>query len=104
MKQKLAIISALLHEPRLLVLDEPFVGLDPKASVILKERMRKLCAGGGAIFFSTHVLEVAEKLCNKVAMIKEGRLIAEGTMEEVVKQGNTLESIFMEVVNNAGAD
>lgn len=104
MKQKLAIISALLHEPRLLVLDEPFVGLDPKASVILKERMRKLCAGGGAIFFSTHVLEVAEKLCNKVAMIKEGRLIAEGTMEGVVKQGNTLESIFMEVVNNAGAD
>ena len=104
MKQKLAIISALLHEPRLLVLDEPFVGLDPKASVILKERMRKLCAGGGAIFFSTHVLEVAEKLCNKVAMIKEGRLIAEGTMEEVVKQGNTLESIFMEVVNDAGAD
>lgn len=104
MKQKLAIISALLHEPRLLVLDEPFVGLDPKASVILKERMRKLCAGGGAIFFSTHVLEVAEKLCNKVAMIKEGRLIAEGTMEEVVNQGNTLESIFMEVVNNAGAD
>lgn len=104
MKQKLAIISALLHEPRLLVLDEPFVGLDPKASVILKERIRKLCAGGGAIFFSTHVLEVAEKLCNKVAMIKEGRLIAEGTMEEVVKQGNTLESIFMEVVNNAGAD
>ena len=104
MKQKLAIISALLHEPRLLVLDEPFVGLDPKASVILKERMRKLCAGGGAIFFSTHVLEGAEKLCNKVAMIKEGRLIAEGTMEEVVKQGNTLESIFMEVVNNAGAD
>ena len=102
MKQKLAIISALLHEPRLLVLDEPFVGLDPKASVILKERI--LCAGGGAIFFSTHVLEVAEKLCNKVAMIKEGRLIAEGTMEEVVKQGNTLESIFMEVVNNAGAD
>lgn len=80
------------------------MGLDPKASVILKERMRKLCAGGGAIFFSTHVLEVAEKLCNKVAMIKEGRLIAEGTMEEVVKQGNTLESIFMEVVNNAGAD
>ena len=104
MKQKLAIISALLHEPRLLVLDEPFVGLDPKASVILKERMRKLCAGGGAIFFSTHVLEVAEKLCNKVAMIKDGRLIAEGTMDEVVKQGNTLESIFMEVVNDVGAD
>ena len=104
MKQKLAIISALLHEPRLLVLDEPFVGLDPKASVILKDRMRKLCEGGGAIFFSTHVLEVAEKLCNKVAIIKDGRLIAEGTMEEVVKQGNTLESIFMEVVNDAGAD
>ena len=104
MKQKLAIISALLHEPRLLVLDEPFVGLDPKASVVLKDRMRKLCDGGGAIFFSTHVLEVAEKLCNKVAMIKDGRLIAEGTMDEVVKQGNTLESIFMEVVNDVGAD
>lgn len=104
MKQKLAIISALLHEPRLLVLDEPFVGLDPKASVVLKDRIRKLCDGGGAIFFSTHVLEVAEKLCNKVAMIKDGRLIAEGTMEEVVKQGNTLESIFMEVVNDVGAD
>lgn len=104
MKQKLAIISALLHEPRLLVLDEPFVGLDPKASVVLKDRMRKLCDRGGAIFFSTHVLEVAEKLCNKVAMIKDGRLIAEGTMEEVVKQGNTLESIFMEVVNDVGAD
>ena len=104
MKQKLAIISALLHEPRLLVLDEPFVGLDPKASVVLKDRMRKLCDRGGAIFFSTHVLEVAEKLCNKVAMIKDGRLIAEGTMEEVVKQGNTLESIFMEVVNDAGTD
>ncbi len=104
MKQKLAIISALLHEPRLLVLDEPFVGLDPKASVILKDRMRKLCEGGGAIFFSTHVLEVAEKLCNKVAIIKDGRLIASGTMEEVVKRGNTLESIFMEVVNDAGAD
>ncbi len=104
MKQKLAIISALLHEPRLLVLDEPFVGLDPKASVILKDRMRKLCEGGGAIFFSTHVLEVAEKLCNKVAIIKDGRLIASGTMEEVVKRGNTLESIFMEVVNDASAD
>ena len=104
MKQKLAIISALLHEPRLLVLDEPFVGLDPKASVILKDRMRKLCEGGGAIFFSTHVLEVAEKLCNKVAIIKDGRLIASGTMEEVVKRGNTLESIFMEVINDAGAD
>ena len=104
MKQKLAIISAMLHEPKLLILDEPFVGLDPKAAVVLKGMMRKLCDSGGAIFFSTHVLEVAEKLCNKVAMVKDGRLIASGSMEEVVEQGRTLESIFMEVVNDAGTD
>lgn len=104
MKQKLAIISAMLHEPKLLILDEPFVGLDPKAAVALKGMMRKLCDSGGAIFFSTHVLEVAEKLCNKVAMVKDGRLVASGSMEEVVEQGRTLESIFMEVVNDAGTD
>lgn len=97
MKQKLALISAMVHEPKLLILDEPFVGLDPKAAVILKDMMRELCANGGAIFFSTHVLDVAEKLCNKVAIIKDGVLIASGNMGEIVKQGESLESIFMEV-------
>ena len=101
MKQKLAIISALVHSPGLLILDEPFVGLDPAASVILKNIMKDICADGGAIFFSTHVLDVAEKLCNKVAIIKDGNLIASGAMEEIVKQGQSLESIFMEVVKNA---
>lgn len=96
MKQKLAIISALVHEPKLLILDEPFVGLDPKASVVLKGIMRRMCEQGGAIFFSTHVLEVAEKLCNKVAIIKDGRLIASGAMEDIVTEGETLESIFIE--------
>lgn len=100
MKQKLAIISALVHQPKLLILDEPFVGLDPKAAVVLKDIMRKLCADGGAIFFSTHVLDVAEKLCNKVAIIKGGKLIASGSMEEIVKDGQSLESIFMEVVRD----
>ena len=97
MKQKLALISAMVHEPKLLILDEPFVGLDPKAAVVLKDMMRELCANGGAIFFSTHVLDVAEKLCNKVAIIKDGVLIASGNMDEIVKQGESLESIFMEV-------
>lgn len=97
MKQKLAIIAALVHEPKLLILDEPFVGLDPKAAVILKDIMREICENGGAIFFSTHVLDVAEKLCNKVAIIKEGSLIASGKMDEIVKQGESLEAIFMEV-------
>ncbi len=97
MKQKLAIISALIHEPRLLVLDEPFVGLDPKAAVTLKALMRQLCASGGAVFFSTHVLEVAEKLCNKVAIIKDGTLVTCGAMAAVVKEGSSLESIFLEV-------
>ncbi len=97
MKQKLAIISALIHSPRLLVLDEPFVGLDPKAAVTLKGFMRELCASGGAVFFSTHVLEVAEKLCNKVAIIKDGKLITWGPMAEVVKDGSSLESLFLEV-------
>lgn len=101
MKQKLAIISALVHSPRLLILDEPFVGLDPEASVILKSIMREICTNGGAIFFSTHVLDVAEKLCNKVAIIKEGSLITSGSMEDILKQGQSLESIFMEVIKNA---
>ena len=104
MKQKLAIISALVHEPKLLILDEPFVGLDPKATVVLKEIMREICENGGAIFFSTHVLDVAEKLCNKVAIIKDGMLIASGTMDEIVKQGESLESIFMEVACDDKAD
>ena len=107
MKQKLAIISALLHEPRLWVLDEPFVGLDPKASVILKDLMHEICDRGGAIFFSTHVLDVAEKLCNKVAIIKDGVLVASGEMEKIVKPGQTLEDIFMEVIgdgNKTGTD
>ena len=99
MKQKLAIISAMVHEPKLLILDEPFVGLDPKAAVVLKEMMRELCEKGGAIFFSTHVLDVAEKLCNKVAIIKGGKLITSGKMEDLVKDGNSLEEIFMETVD-----
>lgn len=104
MKQKLALLSALVHQPKLLILDEPFVGLDPKAAVILKDIMREICAEGGAIFFSTHVLDVAEKLCNKVAIIKEGILVASGDMEKIVKQGQSLESIFMEVVEDAGTN
>lgn len=98
MKQKLAIISALIHEPRLLVLDEPFVGLDPKASFLLKEVMREMCDGGCAIFFSTHVLDTAEKLCNKIAIIRQGRIIASGTMEELTS-GHSLEEVFLEAVN-----
>ncbi len=96
MKQKLAIISALIHEPKLVIMDEPFVGLDPKATHILKELMRDICARGGAIFFSTHVLEVAEKLCDKVAIIKGGKLIKSGTMEEV-KGDASLEAVFLEL-------
>ncbi len=96
MKQKLAVISALLHEPKLLIMDEPFVGLDPKASHLLKNTMRELCDRGSAIFFSTHVLEVAEKLCDKVAIIKEGQLIKSGTMEEV-KGDTSLEAVFLEL-------
>ena len=95
MKQKLAIISALIHEPKLIIMDEPFVGLDPKASHLLKGLMRQLCNAGGAIFFSTHVLEVAEKLCDKVAIIKNGKLIKSGTMEEV-KGDTSLEDVFLE--------
>ena len=96
MKQKLAIIAAWLHDPRLIVMDEPFVGLDPKAAHTLKGMMRQVCDNGGAIFFSTHVLEVAEKLCDKVAIIKGGRLIRSGTMEEV-KGDDSLEEVFLEL-------
>ena len=98
MKQKLAIISALIHEPKLLIMDEPFVGLDPKASHLLKQLMREICNQGGAIFFSTHVLEVAEKLCDKVAIIKDGKLIREGCMEEV-KGDTSLEQVFLDLEN-----
>lgn len=96
MKQKLVIISALLHDPKLIIMDEPFVGLDPKASHIVKGLMREVCNGGGAIFFSTHVLEVAEKLCDKVAIIKNGKLVKAGTMDEV-RGDASLESVFLEM-------
>ena len=96
MKQKVAIISALIHDPKLLVLDEPFVGLDPKATFTLKEIMHEMCGKGTAIFFSTHVLDVAEKLCNKIAIIKKGKIITSGTIEELT-QGQTLAETFLEV-------
>ena len=96
MKQKLAIVSALIHEPRLIIMDEPFVGLDPKASHLLKEIMREHCENGGSIFFSTHVLDVAEKLCDKVAIIKGGKLVVMGSMDEV-KGDSSLESVFLEL-------
>ena len=96
MKQKLAIIAAWIHDPKLILMDEPFVGLDPKAAHLLKSMMRAVCDGGGAIFFSTHVLEVAEKLCDKVAIIRGGRLIRSGTMEEV-KGDDSLEDVFLEL-------
>lgn len=99
MKQKLAIISALIHKPKLLILDEPFVGLDPKASHILKQIMKDICKDGGAIFFSTHVLEVAEKLCNKIAIIKNGEIIISGDTDKV-KGDNSLEDLFMELIEN----
>lgn len=98
MKQKLAIISALIHEPKLMVMDEPFVGLDPKASFTLKEIMREMCDKGAAVFFSTHVLEVAEKLCNKAAIIKNGKIIAAGSMEELT-HGQSLEEVFLEAID-----
>lgn len=97
MKQKLAVISALIHEPKLILLDEPFVGLDPKAAHSLKEIMREFCDNGSAIFFSTHVLEVAEKLCDKIAIIKDGKLIKQGTVDEV-KGDSDLENVFLELV------
>lgn len=100
MKQKLALIAAFIHKPKLLVLDEPFVGLDPKASYLVKQAMMEFCENGGAIFFSTHILEVAEKLCNKVAIIKGGKLIASGTMEEITKN-HDLEAVFLELTDHA---
>nr|WP_330370225.1 ABC transporter ATP-binding protein [Butyrivibrio sp. MC2021] len=97
MKQKVAIISALIHEPKLMVMDEPFVGLDPKAAYMLKEIMHDMCKRGSAVFFSTHVLDVAEKLCNKVAIIKEGKIISQGTMEELVGE-KSLEEVFLDQI------
>ena len=99
MKQKLVLISAFMHKPKLIVMDEPFVGLDPKASFAVKEIMKEFVKSGSAIFFSTHVLEVAEKLCNKVAIIKDGEIVAYGTMEEV-KKDKSLEKVFLESVDN----
>ncbi|MBO3444513.1 ABC transporter ATP-binding protein [Clostridium sp. CCUG 7971] len=99
MKQKLAIISALIHSPKVLILDEPFVGLDPKASFTVKEIMKEFCEKGGCIFFSTHVLEVAEKICDKIAIIKDGKIIASGTTSEV-KGDNSLENMFMELIEH----
>ena len=96
MKQKLAVISALIHEPKLIIMDEPFVGLDPKASHLLKGLMRDLCDRGGAIFFSTHVLEVAEKLCDKIAIIKAGKLVVSGNTQDVIGD-DSLEEVFLEL-------
>ena len=100
MKQKVAIIGALIHEPKLLVLDEPFVGLDPQAAFVLKELMREMCQKGCAVFFSTHVLDVAEKLCNKIAIIKKGQIIANGNLEELVGDHQSLEEVFLEAVRD----
>ena len=102
MKQKVAIISALIHDPKLIVMDEPFVGLDPKAAYMLKEIMHEMCSKGAAVFFSTHVLDVAEKLCNKVAIIKEGKIIQEGTMEDLVGD-KSLEEVFLQGVTKEEA-
>ena len=99
MKQKLAIVAALMHDPKLLIMDEPFVGLDPKAAFILKKFMRSFCDRGGAIFFSTHVLEVAEKLCDKIAIIRAGKLLASGDIE-TVKGNESLEEVFLELVDD----
>ena len=96
MKQKLAIIAALVHAPKVLIMDEPFVGLDPKATFLLKEEMKKICADGGAIFFSTHVLDVAEKICDKIAIIKGGKLVRSGSMQDI-KGDESLESVFLEL-------
>lgn len=103
MKQKLAIISALIHKPKLLILDEPFVGLDPKASHLLKQVFAEMCAEGSAIFFSTHVLEVAQKLCNKIAIIKGGKLVVSGKTEEIVGDGS-LEEVFLELADTEGGE
>jgi len=99
MKQKLVLISAFVHEPKLLIMDEPFVGLDPKATFIVKEILKELTERGGAVFFSTHVLDVAEKLCNKVAIVKDGHLITSGLMQDVLKEKASLEALFMETVS-----
>ena len=99
MKQKVAIVGALIHNPKLLVLDEPFVGLDPKAAHTLKEIMKEICENGSAVFFSTHVLDVAEKLCNKIAIIKKGKIIVSGDIDELVKD-KSLEDVFLEVVGD----
>jgi len=101
MKQKLALISAMIHDPKLLILDEPFVGLDPQASATLKKIMHELCDNGSAIFFSTHVLDVAQKLCNKVAMISQGKLVFAGTMEDLLeeKDGGSLEEVYLDILN-----
>ncbi len=103
MRQKLALIGALIHDPKLLVLDEPFVGLDPEASLLLKKKMRSLCEKGSAIFFSTHVLEVAEKLCSRIAVISSGKLVVEGATKELTLD-KSLEDVFMEVTNHDKAD
>ena len=103
MKQKLALIGAFLHEPKLLILDEPFVGLDPEASLLLKEKMRQLCSKGSAIFFSTHVLEVAEKLCSRVAIISNGKLVVAGDTKELTEK-KSLEDLFMEVAKHDSTD
>ncbi len=103
MRQKLAIIGALIHDPKLLVLDEPFVGLDPEASLILKGKMHELCGKGSSIFFSTHVLEVAEKLCNRIAVISQGKLMVEGDTKELTRD-KSLEDVFMEVIGHDKAD
>ena len=100
MKAKLKVLAAISHDAKLLILDEPFVGLDPKATLMLKNRMHQLCESGTAIFFSTHVLDVAERLCNKVAIIRQGKLITAGKTEELT-HGETLESVFMEVIEHA---
>lgn len=102
MKQKLAIVSAFIHQPKLIIMDEPFVGLDPKATHLLKTMMKEFCHNGGAIFFSTHILEVAEKLCDRIAIIKQGKLIVSGLMEEITQQ-ESLESVFLELVDDEGA-
>ena len=100
MKQKLALISAFMHEPKLLILDEPFVGLDPKSTFIVKQQMKEMCENGASIFFSTHILEVAEKLCNKIAIIKKGELVISGATDDIIKE-SSLEDVFLELTDNA---
>ncbi len=100
MKQKIAVISAFMHDPRLLVLDEPFVGLDPKSTYVLKQKMKQLCDSGASVFFSSHVLEVVENLCDHIAILKEGQIIREGTTAEIVHSGQTLEEVFLELEGN----